>query len=215
MLIPLSVYFATAGPTQLVIPGTDRQRLLQWFWRSAFSERYSGQTNRVARADILEMQRLRSREPSNLGEFAVNIGPAFFLSNQFRIGTARTATFVLMLASVRPKSFLSGNDVDLQPVLQSYNRHEFHHMYPQRPLRSDGVPLAEINCLANMCIISRADNNKIRDKRPSEYRALMPAEVDEILRGSVATSTLFSDDYSSFRAERAMMLADVAKSLTS
>ena len=39
-------------------------------------------------------------------------------------------------------------------------------MYPQRVLKADGVLAADINCLANMCIISRADNNKIRDKRP-------------------------------------------------
>ena len=49
MLIPLSVYFASSGQEQLVVPDTHRQTLERWFWRSCFSERYSGQTNRVAR----------------------------------------------------------------------------------------------------------------------------------------------------------------------
>ena len=103
MLIPLSVYFATAGTAHLVIPGTDTQRLTQWFWRSAFSERYSGQTNRVARGDIAEMENLRRRQPCSLGEFPVSIEPEFFLSNQFRIGTAADGNLCSLVGVCTPK----------------------------------------------------------------------------------------------------------------
>ena len=79
----------------------------------------------------------------------------------FRLGSARSATFVLLLASIEPRSFISGSKVDLAAVLQAFNRHEFHHMYPRAPLRDDGVTANNINCLANMCILSRADNKVV------------------------------------------------------
>lgn len=127
----------------------------------------------------------------------------------------RAATFVLLLASLEPRSFISGSKVDLAAVLQAYNRHEFHHMYPRASLKDDEVPSEEINCLANMCILSRADNNKIRSKKPSEYRALMPDgyDFDRILAGALVPEILFDDDFEKFRTKRAEMLAQAAGGL--
>ncbi|HEY2140971.1 MAG TPA: DUF262 domain-containing protein [Solirubrobacteraceae bacterium] len=216
MLIPLSVYFAIPGTEQLTVPAQSRRTLERWFWRSCFSERYSGQTNRVARSDVAEMVKLRSEEETTLGEFTVPVNlREFFLDTAFRLGSARSAAFVLLLASREPRSFISGNRVDLAAVLQAYNKHEFHHMYPRALLRDDGVPTANINCLANMCILSRTDNNKIKRKRPSEYKALMPTgdDLDPILAGAVTSETLFTDDFDAFREERAGMLAAIAEAL--
>ena len=215
MLIPLSVYFAAAGEQQLVVPASHRRTLERWFWRSCFSERYSGQTNRVARNDIAEMMKLRDGDEAVLGGFTVEVGADFFYETVFRLSSARSATFVLLLASMEPRSFISGSRVDLAAVLQAYNRHEFHHMYPRALLRDDGVGQGAINCLANMCILSRADNNRIRRRRPSEYRTLMPKDDDlaAVLRSAVTTETLFSDDFEAFRQERAQLLAEVASTL--
>jgi hypothetical protein len=216
MLIPLSVYFATPGETQIVLPAPARRTLERWFWRSCFSERYSGQTNRVARNDIADMIKLRDGLETTLGTFAIPVDlHEFFFETVFRLGSARSATFVLLLASKEPRSFISGSNVDLAAVLQSYNRHEFHHMYPRAPLREDEVPDNRINCLANICILSRADNNKIKRKRPSEYKALMPTgeSLEPILAGAVTTETLFTDDFETFCDERAEMLAEIAAAL--
>ena len=66
-----------------------------------------------------------------------------------------------------------------------------------------------------MSMISRAGNNKIRNRKPSDYRELMPdgENLQMVLRSAVATDTLFNDDYEAFRAERAEMLADLARVL--
>lgn len=215
MLIPLSVYFASSGQHQLVVTDQHRRALERWFWRSCFSERYSGQTNRVARHDIAEMVKLRDGEETALGTFSAAVSSEFFSETVFRLSSARSATFVLELASMEPRSFISGSRVDLAAVLQAYNRHEFHHMYPRALLREDEVPPTAINCLANMCILSRADNNKIKRKRPSEYKELMPTgdDLEALLASAVTTETLFSDDFEAFRQERALMLAKVATEL--
>jgi hypothetical protein len=73
MLIPLSAYFASAGETQIVVPASHRRTLERWSWRPCFSERYSGQTNRVARNDIAEMVQLRDGQETGLGGFAVAV----------------------------------------------------------------------------------------------------------------------------------------------
>ncbi|HEU5105988.1 MAG TPA: DUF262 domain-containing protein [Solirubrobacterales bacterium] len=215
MLIPLSTYFASDGNEQVVVPDADREALQRWFWRSCFSERYSGQTNRVARNDIAEMVKLRNGEGNSLGDFTIEIGSDFFKDTVFRLGSARSATFVLLLASRKPRSFISGSLVNLEQVLQAYNRHEFHHMYPRKMLREDGFAPAEINCLANMCILSRVDNNQVKASPPSAYKDLMPdgTNLDAILEASVATPTLFNDDFYAFRDERADALAEIARAL--
>lgn len=215
LLIPLSVFFAVGGTTMLLPTADQLAALTRWFWRSCFSERYSGQTVRVTENDTEEIRKLREGEENSLGEFAVTVGPEFFLNNEFRMSAAKTATFVLLLATQKPRSFISGSYVKLEEALQAYNRHEFHHMYPQALLRDDGIPNSEINCLANICFLSRADNNKIRRRRPSEYRALMPADptLSKILKSAVTTEVLFNDDFEAFRVERAEMLAALAKEL--
>lgn len=65
-----------------------------------------------------------------------------------------------------------------------------------------------------MCILNRADNNKIKRQRPSEYKALMPTDgLDAILSSAVTTKTLYTDDFEAFREERAALLADIAEGL--
>ena len=216
MLIPLSVFFAVPGQKQIVVSDAQRRTLVRWFWRSCFVERYSGQTNRVAKTDIDEMVNLRKDRACDLGTFTTQVDPEFFLRNVFRLSTARTATFVLLLATASPRSFISGGPVKLSEVLQAYNRHEFHHMYPQAALRDDGVDPDAISSLANMCFLSRADNNKIRRSRPSEYRDMMPdgQALDQILSAAFTSDVLFSDDYEAFRADRAGRLAEAATRLT-
>ena len=111
MLIPLSVYFATDGEELVIAPEVHVRRLTRWFWRSCFSERYSGQTVKVSEQDTGEAIKLRADAGNSLGDSPANVAPTFFLTNQFRMNTAKTATFILLLASQSPRSFISGNKI--------------------------------------------------------------------------------------------------------
>jgi len=190
MLVPLAVYFAISGNQMRHTPAAETSEIKKWFWRACFAERYSGQTVRAARTDIAEMSKLRDGKEHSLSKFAVAIEADFFLSTAFRMNSARTATFVNMLASRNPRTLLSGNEVDLKAVLQAYNKSEFHHIFPKAFLDELNVDVREINSLANFCFLSRADNNKIRRKEPSIYRLfelsramwssrLRPADIGE------------------------------------
>ncbi len=216
MLVPLSVYFAVPANAMRQTPAKELEELKQWFWRACFAERYSGQTLRAARTDIAEMFKLRDGEPHDLLKFPVYVDESFFSETSFRMNSARTATFVDLLASRGPRSFISGAEVDLKAVLQSYNKSEFHHIFPKAHLEDLGVDPREVNCLANFCFLSRADNNKIRRKAPDVYRQLMPDEeavLAPILDAALVEDADFTSDYDSFRMARAGRLAAYARRL--
>jgi hypothetical protein len=216
LLAPLSVYFAVPGNRQLVMPQEEVDCLKKWFWRACFSERYSGQTIRASRADTLEMAKVRLGQPHSLGDFAVSVKPDFFLDTIFRMNSARTATFVTMLAQKQPRSFISGNRIDLEPVLQAYNKTEFHHMFPKAHLEDLGIKAERINCLANYCFLSRADNNKIRKDPPSVYRSLMPGDknvLQDVLASTLATDVLFTGTFEEFLNDRVLLLLEFAREL--
>lgn len=185
LIVPLSVFFAEPEGKQVVYSGETLNRLSQWFWRACFSGRYSGQTLRATRADIEQMSHLKQGDPSSLGGFSHSLDTAFFTDQYFRVNSASTKTFVLLLAQTKPRSFVSGALVALGDVLQSYNRSEFHHVYPRKFLAGLGYDDYWINPLANFCFLSRAENNKIGGKSPTEYRSLMPVNVQEILTSAL------------------------------
>lgn len=119
------------------------------------------------------------------------------------------------MANQNPKSFLSGSLVDLDKVLQQYNRAEFHHIYPKAYLKDEGFPDDEINCLANFCFLSASENKKIGRKKPSEYKTLMPSDdsLNEILDYALCPANMFDDDFKKFINERAKILVSCSNKL--
>ena len=215
LIIPLSVFFAEPDGKQVSYNGKVQLRLKKWFWRSCFTNRYGSQIKRTATTDINELEKLKIGEASVLGDISYDIDEGFFKDNYFRLTSANTKTFILMLANNDPKTFLSGSSIDLDKVLQKYNRAEFHHIYPKAYLRDAGHSDKEINCLANFCFINASENKKIGCKRPSEYITQMPKDDDlkSILTSAFCSDETFNDDFSLFVTNRSSLLFNFAKKL--
>lgn len=211
LLIPLSAFFSIEPGR----PVTDIQRrqLFHWFWRSCFSHRYSGNPQRNIKRDIDEAVKLRNGGESQLANITATLDPSFFIDHSFAIRNVATKTLILLLASVGPQSFLSGELVPIDDVLSEPNRREYHHCYPRAYLSRLGRDSSKVNALASFAVISRAENREISDKAPSEYRALMPADITAILNSALLPNRLFDDDYEVFLAERAAMLANYGRQL--
>jgi hypothetical protein len=73
------------------------------------------------------------------------------------------------MAQLRPKSFLTGSEVDLGSVLSSYNARQFHHIYPKAYLAANGVAFHQANVISNICFLAASENNAISDKNPEDY----------------------------------------------
>ena len=215
ILIPLSVFFAEQDGKQIQYNSTTYGQLKKWFWRSCFTKRYTSQIKRTAITDINHMIDLKNSVGSKLGQFVCEIPDDYFNESIFRIGNARTKTFVLMLATKSPLSMISGASIELDRVLQNYNRAEFHHIYPKAFLQDMGFEYDLINCLTNFCFLSRAENNKIGRKKPSEYSLFLPGGkvLNEVMKSNLFPVSTFRDDYESFLADRDEMLLELAESL--
>lgn len=210
-IVPLSVFFAAPEGREVRCSDSQRRSIARWFWRLAFSARYSAGVLRHLDEDIKEMLALRNGSSSRLGEFSVEIYSSLFVRNKFLAGSVATKTFVALLAQSNPINFVSGLPIDLRRKLQSYNRKEFHHLMPKSFLNDSGQNewLSE-NSLANFCFIARADNREIGGLPPSQYREKMAANIEEILESHLCPPSLFADAYDTFCQERAEMLAKAA-----
>lgn len=216
MLVPLSVFFAVPGTTDHRMTAAQRGELSKWFWRSCISRRFSGDVLRRLNTDINQCRQLRNNNKSSLAEIPCTIDEDWFIENKFSVAAVNTKTFVLMLAQMKPRSFVSGNTVRLGPVLQNYNRAEFHHLFPRAFLKAQEDLGVDANSLVNFAIISATDNRALSGVAPSSYKAKMPddpAKMARVLSSAVVPVSLFGDDYGTFSDERARDLLALAKRL--
>ncbi|MGB8842076.1 MAG: DUF262 domain-containing protein [Aliidongia sp.] len=205
-LIPLTAFFAGPEDEQLSLTDVQHRTLVEWFWRTLFSHRYSSGTKRSLETDIREAKKLRDEGASNLGNFDATVPLGMFSERRFLTSSVDTKTFVLMLVNQRPKSLVSGADVQVGRVLTAGNRSEFHHLFPQAYLKANGVDPAKIGCLANFCVISASDNKKIGGKQPSSYRSRLSPSVVGLLASHLVPESLFNDNFDTFVEERSRYL---------
>jgi len=213
ILVPLSVFFAVSGNTEVLVSDSQRLQIIRWFWRACFARRYSSGVLRHIKEDITYMLQLKGGQQSNLGNFSSMVDGSFYLNNKFGIRNVNTKTFILQLAQFNPKSFHSGSNVDLSRSLKEYNKTEFHHLMPKSYVTELDKTQNHINCIANFCFLSRADNRHLGGDKPSLYKAKMPDNFEDILLAAACPETLFNDDFDSFVEERAEMLAINAAAL--
>ncbi len=213
ILVPLSVFFATTGNKQIVVDQVQLGTLTRWFWRVCFSRRYSSGVIRHLEEDIKGMLQLKGGQASNLGNFNASVEKDFFLLNEFGIRNVNTKTLVMLLARNNPLSFVSGIAVDLNAKLKEYNNTEFHHLMPRAFLKTQTEIEHPISALANYAFLSRSENKHLGGSPPSQYKAKMAANKDEILSSAFVPPSLFADKYNEFVTERADMLAAFAKAL--
>lgn len=106
-------------------------------------------------------------------------------------------------------------------ALSTYNRKEFHHLFPQKVLKDWAVNKDLISALANMCMLASSENKLIRDRPPSdyiaEYQLKLGAQFDAVMASNLippdAVEHLLADDFSSFLNARSIYLAKVVGSL--
>lgn len=224
LLVPLTVFFADASNKQHRMTSAQRTQVLVWFWRTAFARRYNSQPVKSLKEDVIEFWELKEKKRNLLtvNTTAVSI-PSDFFEQVFRLNSVASRTFILMLAQNQPTSLISGNRIDLRKVLKAYNRNEFHHIYPRTYLRSqfeDGqkngvvdLSLIDESVFANICILSKSDNNLISGKAPSEYKKMMPKDTSQIELTNFLPPETWSDDYSGFLHARTKLLRGYAERL--
>lgn len=214
LLVPLCVFFSGEGNVQHKTTSSQRREIIKWFWRTSFGRRYNSQPVKNLKEDVIEFWKLKEGQTKSLpGGMPLANGGIFFARNVFRINSVLSRAFILMLAQNHPVSFLSGNKIDLRKVLKAYNRNEFHHIYPRNYLKTSAQTKYDESCFANICILSRADNNAISGLSPSGYRSKLPADITEVEQANFLPASTFNDNYETFVVDRSMLLLKYAYQL--
>ncbi|MBD1924567.1 DUF262 domain-containing protein [Microcoleus sp. FACHB-831] len=215
----LTSFFASPQKQPHPVPQDQYEIIKRWFWRSCFSQRYARGGAKSTDADLSEVQKLKKGALHKLGDFDVSLDTDYFLKNDFRMSSVATKTFILLLAQNKPLNFIQGTNISLEKVLSQGNRKEFHHIFPKAYLKSlsNKYKDEQINCLANFSILSRTDNNKIKDQPPSKYKLLMPKDnqiVEKILATHFCPTEMLTEDYDKFLPLRAGLLLTKAQELS-
>lgn len=215
MIIPLVRCFATDKAAGFHPNAAQRKALCKWFWHSCFSRRYSNSVDNAIAQDLIAVQQLLAGNTSEFDKRSIVVQPEFFLVNQFALTSVNTKVFVLLLAQAKPKSFLSAADVELDDVLLTCNRTEFHHIFPKNYLALNGFTnKTEQFVLANFAFLSQKDNRSIQDKAPSDYvKMIPPGSKDAILTAALIQPDGLDAKYNDFLEARARLLADAANKL--
>ncbi len=210
MLIPITRFFS-------LIPKPDAgqlQQLKKWFWHCALSQRYKAGTNRLVMEDLQTIAEIQEgKKPFDFS--AVSISEDLF-SKSWRINSTAAKAALCLMAQNRPRSLLTGNEVDLGAVLSSYNAREFHHIYPKAHLAALGVGFHEANIVANICFLSSSDNKSISDESPDVYFNKIPEAHKEIILQSSFIPMDAGDgkmSFSDFIKKRISILVDSANNL--
>lgn len=214
MLVSLVKFFGSDRKSGAFFCDEQRKQLIRWFWRSCFSRRYSSGVNSAHETDLLAMEKLIDNKNYNISSFKCEIPDYFFTDNIFNITSVNTKTYIAMLASKYPKSFISGANVDLSKTLQTASAKEFHHIFPDKFLQRQGKKRKQIYQLANFCFLNNADNQKIKDKDPKEYVKLLNQQtIPDVLQAAICPLNTFNFEYEKFIKERSKMLLAYANEL--
>lgn len=213
LLVPLSAFFATDKSDGTNYTSKQNDVIKKWFWRSLFSRRYSAGVNEHQANDISQMLLLLKDENHSF-KFPNDDLKIDFAKSVFSISNANSKTLISMLNQNNPHSLLSGAKIDLDSVLKKGSKHEYHHIFPKRHLENLGRSRREINCLANICFLTRSDNNTIKAKSPEIYSShISPDKRPEYLNNALIPLDFDTLTYDTFVENRVDLLETYARKL--
>jgi hypothetical protein len=207
--------------TKITDASDKMERLRQWFWRAAFTERYRvGGENFVSR-DIGLVSDFVNNKNGSPDQFGIlSADPIGWTQAQFRSNNSTSRAFILALAAKHPRSLLSGRAVDTAEALSSYNKKQFHHIYPAAYLKREQIA-GQHNALANICMLSADENNQISDSSPHQYLPKciegLGAQAEEVFASNFLPSpqifTYSSATFGEFVTARAQLLSQFIQKL--
>jgi hypothetical protein len=190
--------------------------LKRWFWRTSFSERYRRGGEGLFDDDLTNIVGALD-DPNLLDKFGRPPTSQQLSAVEFRKTSALSNAFIAMLASHAPRNLVNGSLIDTGKALSTYNRKEFHHIFPQGFLAGRGISKDRIHSLANICMLSADQNKQITDRPPSDYMKDLQQRHHkafvEVLESNLipqdAINSLLSDNYEEFVKIRAKHVTDL------
>lgn len=193
-----------------------REKLKEWFWKTALTRYFGSANTGLITQSLSEIRDFASGKISDL-KVPKDLKLDRFFLDLFILNKAASKTFVLLLASEKPQSLLTGSIIDIGQALAVINRLEFHHIFPRAFLKSKGYKKEKYDIHANICMLNLTNNREISDKKPSEYfpeiKRRLGSKFESVLESNLINQDAYhaacSDDYDNFITIRTKILKDV------
>lgn len=202
-IVPLVYLFSNTNPN-----GDQIKSIKQWFWKTSFSRRYSGSTDEKVNEDIRFFDQLLNNSYSGINKYSYDIDKNLLINQKFRKSNPYTRAFLLLLAQKQPKDLVNGREIDLGIALSTYNRKEYHHIFPQKYLKTKDTTADKISSLCNFTLLPSDSNKKISSKSPSEYIFDIKF-FDDVLKANLMPldKTIYlENDFDKFLEERSALI---------
>lgn len=186
--------------------------LKAWFWRTSFSDRYStGRTTIKMDDDIKVIIDVTNNISSAIDKYSYTTTSSELIRHSFSKTNPLTRSFLLLMAQKAPMDMVSGSKIDIGQALASYNRKEYHHVFPNAFLTKRGLNKTKRFSIVNFCFLPSGTNKKISSKKPSEYFFdLVPQDrFSDILDSNLLPlkkDIYKDDDYDKFLERRAELV---------
>jgi hypothetical protein len=162
----LTKFFYISGD----ISGDQYAALKRWFWRTSFSNRYNtGQTTKKMNADIATIIKVRQDDYSGVLTYNYTVIAEELIDTKFTKGSPLSRAFLLLMAQFTPLDLVKNAKIDLSKSLSTFNRKEYHHVFPRAFLNKRGLSTEKMNTTMNFCFLPADSNKKISRKEPSDY----------------------------------------------
>jgi hypothetical protein len=197
-------------------------RTRQWFWRAAFGERYKVGGESFVSNDLKTVYDFVVDSFGSAVSFGSPPTTVEWMDIAFRSNVSRSRAYILALAARNPRDLTNGAYIDPTVALSSYNKKQFHHVFPRAYLKRIQTTTNE-NLVINICMISAAANNAIGDSDPNKYlpkcRAALGKDADEVFESNLLPRPSSFDysrvSYEEFLNARAQSVAQFIEQLCS
>lgn len=168
------------------------EEIIRWFWKTSISGYFSGWNTGMMAEDLRSVKEFSAGGSSSIAVNTSNPGAVIWRNRQFRLNTAHSKAYAIVLAHHNPFDLVTGIRIDTEKALSWINSKEYHHVFPQAFLKSKGIPASRINALANIAMLTSASNKEISDSSPSEYFAKLSQSHGEKF-AKILNSNLISE----------------------
>lgn len=209
----LASFFAARGNAPLSAPGSEK--LARWFWTVALGEVYGSATEtRIAR-DVTELLAwIDAGGPKPRVVVDTVFREERLMSLRTRNSAAYVAAHALLMAE-GCRDFVTGQPVEIMTFHDA--KIDIHHIFPKAWCIARGHPREVYDSIVNKTALSKASNQSIGGKAPSDYLARIergdgqsPAALDAILASHLIDPALVrADDFEGFVAARRTALGDL------
>lgn len=192
----------------------------KWFWRTSFSDRYTASTDKKMDEDIVFFEEVINNRFSSINKYNIKIENNLFIKQKFLKSNSYVRSFLLLLSQKKPRDLTNGDNIDLGIALSTYNRKEFHHVFPRAFLKEKlELDNNQINVVSNFCFLPANSNKLITDDPPSTYffDKIPQVEFNEILISNLLPTNkeiYRENNFDLFIRERAKLINNEVVKLT-